>query len=145
MASRSSLGSGGRRASWIVAVQAGEFGVEGGQFLRGHRGEFGIGVAPGEFGVFLALVGRLAAGFPAFEQRFELRVLAHRGAGALGLVEDRGVGDGVVQFTETLDLFGDDRAEVHRVGKMAGGNAAKQNGGNASKALPPLQKSGWRN
>ena len=96
-----------------VAIQPGQIGVQRGDFLGGHGGQFGVRLVADEFDAFGSLGGGAFPGVPMVEQELELGVLAHGCAGAGGIVEQRRVGDGVIQLAEALPLPGDDRAEVH--------------------------------
>ena len=77
----------------------------------------------------------------------------------VGLVEQRGVGDGVIQFAETLGFLGDDRGEVHirQNGKRkqtgteivrrhaSSLHRSKQNGGSTPERAPTVGgKSEWK-
>ena len=105
------------------------FGVECGEFLRSHGGEFGVGLVFRHLDVLITLGLRLLPGGPTVEQTLELRMFAQGRAGAGGLVEQRRIGDGVVQFAETLDFAGNDGGEVHT--GAADGIVTKQNGEDA--------------
>ena len=85
-----------------------------GDFHGGHLRHFGI-VGAGEFLVLGKLGFGGTEGFPELQGLLELAVLAEDLRGALRVVEQVGVADRFLEFTEAFLAFGDELGVIHFV------------------------------
>ncbi|MFM2241491.1 MAG: hypothetical protein RLZ97_346, partial [Verrucomicrobiota bacterium] len=93
-------------------LKAGQRGAEGGEFLGGEFGEFGIGGCS-DFLVFGDPGAGVEAGFPEIQGFLEAAVFAHEISGAAGIGKQGGVAKLFGQFAEAAMALIDEALVVH--------------------------------